>query len=408
MKKLFVAIVALFCMVNLFAQVKTAIVKSITVKGTVEFIDPKREPNKVWLSKENFSGKQEIVDSCIVGKDNTFSFKIKQDHQGIYSIDALHWDHASFWSDADVTLAMRGYDTSRFKVKIPHYNYVEGSYDNNFINMMILNSEMNYRRTVDEYNMEYYAKKATDTTWSTYIKNTKKYNPMREDFDLREDVLIRSYQDRPVLVYALRGMAGTSAGAKYDKAMAMLDNLIVKYPWLSEAKQLKQTIITNKAQAMRLKTGEPMPFVKYPDPNGKLEGLEKYKGKYLLVDFWASWCGPCRQAIPKVKELYAENKAKGFEVVSISIDTDKDAWRKAMKDEAMPWEQLLSDDKDKTMEQFQFSGIPTLYMVDTEGRILDRFTGYGPDTETKIREYITKGTKAPAAKKMASVPMSGF
>ncbi|MBC9929827.1 TlpA family protein disulfide reductase [Chitinophaga qingshengii] len=382
-------------------------VKSITVKGTVEFTDPGQATQKVWLSKDNFSGKPVIVDSTVVDKDNTFTFHIKQDHQGVYIIDALHWDRASFWSDADVKVAMRGYDTAKHKVKIPHYNYVEGSYDNNFINMMTLNGELSYRRMIDEYNMEYWAKKATDTTWFAYMKNTKRYNPMRDDYKIREEVLIRSFVDRPVLVYALRGMAGTENTKDYEKAMGMLETLIKRYPWLTEAQQLKQTIITNRAQAMKLKTGEPMPSVKYPSATGTTEGLEKYKGKYLLVDFWASWCGPCRQAIPKVKELYSEYKEKGFEVVSISIDTDQKAWKKAMADESMPWEQLLSDNKDKTMEQFQFSGIPTLYLVDREGKIVERFTGYGDDTEKKIKDIIAKGSQA-APKKAAAVPMMGF
>ncbi|HEY9256679.1 TlpA disulfide reductase family protein [Chitinophaga sp.] len=391
----------------LMAQ-QNKIVKAITVHGSVEFTDPKQPVNKVFLSKDNLKGKAEVVDSCVVGKDNTFSFNIKQDHQGIYVINAMNWDRATFWSDADVNVAMRGYDTARYKVKIPHYNYVNGSYDNNFINLRELNSELNYRRMVDEYNMEYYSKKATDTTWYGYMKNTKKYNPLNEDYKMREEVLTKAYADRPVMVYAIRGMAGTEAGEKYDKAMKMLDLLIARYPWLTEAKDLKQTIITNKAQAMRLKTGQPMPSVKYPDANGQLAGLEKYKGKYLLVDFWASWCGPCRQAIPKVKELYASYKDKGFEVVSISIDTDKNAWKKAMKEEEMPWEQMLSDNKDKTMEQFQFSGIPTMYLVDNEGKIIERFTGYSDEAATKIKESLNKGVKATPAKQAASIPMTSF
>ncbi|MGO4290669.1 TlpA family protein disulfide reductase [Chitinophaga sp. RAB17] len=391
----------------LMAQ-QNKLVKAITVRGSVEFTDPKQEINKVFLSKDDLKGKPVVVDSCVVGKDNTFSFKIKQDHQGIYILNAMNWDHATFWSDADVNVAMRGYDTARYKVKIPHYNYVDGSYDNNFVNLSSLNAELNYRRMIDEYNMEYYAKKATDTTWYGYMKNTKKYNALGEDFKMRQEVLTKAYADRPVMVYALRGMAGTEAGEKYDKAMKMLDLLIVRYPWLTEAKQLKETIITNKAQAMRLKSGQPMPSVKYPDANGQLAGLEKYKGKYLLVDFWASWCGPCRQAIPKVKELYAAYKDKGFEVVSISIDTDKNAWKKAMKEEEMPWEQMLSDNKDKTMEQFQFSGIPTMYLVDSEGKIMERFTGYSDEAAAKIKESLNKGTKAAPAKQAASIPMTGF
>lgn len=391
----------------LMAQ-QNKVVKAITVNGSVEFTDPKQDINKVFLSKDNPKGKAEVVDSCVVSKDNTFSFKIKQDHQGIYYINAMNWDRATFWSDADVKVAMRGYDTSKYKVKIPHYNYVDGSYDNNFVNLSQLNAELNYRRMVDEYNMEYYSKKATDTTWYGYMKNTKKYNTLSDDYKMRQEVLTKAYADRPVMVYALRGMAGTEAGEKYDKAMKMLDLLIARYPWLTEAKQLKETIITNKAQAMRLKTGQPMPSVKYPDANGQLAGLEKYKGKYLLVDFWASWCGPCRQAIPKVKELYAAYKDKGFEVVSISIDTDKNAWKKAMKEEEMPWEQMLSDDKDKTMEQFQFSGIPTMYLVDSEGKIMERFTGFNDEAAAKIKESLNKGTKAAPAKQAASIPMTGF
>nr|WP_295866792.1 TlpA disulfide reductase family protein [uncultured Chitinophaga sp.] len=382
-------------------------VKSITVKGSVEFTDPKATEQKIWLLKDNLSGKPVAVDSTIVGKDNTFTFHIKQDHQGVYVIDALHWDRATFWSDADVKVAMRGYDTARYKVKVPHYNFVEGSYDNNFINQRVLHGELQYRRLIDESNMEYWAKKATDTTWFAYMKNTKRYNPMGEDFRAREDVLVRSYIDRPVLVYALRGMARTDNTTEYEKAMKLLDGLIVRYPWLSEAKMLKQTILTNKAQSMKLKAGQPMPSVKYPSAQGTKEGLEKYKGKYLLVDFWASWCGPCRQAIPKVKELYNAYKDKGFEVVSISIDTDQKAWKKAMTEEAMPWEQLLSDNKDKTMEQFQFSGIPTLYLVDREGNILERFTGYSEEAEAKVKDIIAKGTNA-APKKTAAMPMMGF
>ncbi|WP_212003243.1 TlpA disulfide reductase family protein [Chitinophaga sp. HK235] len=383
-------------------------VKSITVQGKVEFTDPKAEKQMVWLSKDNFKGKPVVVDSAIVGKDNTFAFKIKQDHQGVYIINAMNWDRATFWSDADVKVEMRGYDTARYKVKIPHYNYVDGSYDNNFINLSVLNNELSYRRLIDEYNMEYYAKKATDTTWYGYMKNTKRYNPMREDGKQREEVLIRAYNDRPVMVYALRGMASTENTAQYEKAMKMLETLIARYPWLTEAQQLKQTILTNRAQAMKLKTGEPMPAVKYPSAQGSLEGLEKYKGKYLLVDFWASWCGPCRQAIPKVKELYTAYKDKGFEVVSISIDTDKNAWKKAMADEKMPWEQLLSDNKDKTMEQFQFSGIPTMYLVDREGKIVERFTGYTEEAEAKVKAAISQGTKAASVKSTTSVPMTGF
>ncbi|SHL33670.1 Thiol-disulfide isomerase or thioredoxin [Chitinophaga jiangningensis] len=390
----------------LLAQ-QTKVVKSITVKGTVEFIDPKQPENKVWLMKESLYGKGEVIDSAIVGADKSFKFQLKQDHQGAYTIDAMHWDRATFWSDADVQVAMRGYDTARYKVKVPHYNFVEGSSDNNFINQYILNSENNYRRSIDDYNMEYYAKKSTDTNFISYLNNRKVYSPIGQDYAQRQELLMRVYKGRPVTIYAIRGMAGTEAGEKYDKAMKLLDDLVAKYPWLTEAKALKENIIYNTNQAKKLKNGQPMPSINYPTPDGKLAGLDQYKGKYLLVDFWASWCGPCRQAIPKVKELYTSYKDRGFEVASISIDTNDKAWRKAMEEENMPWLQLLSDNKDTTMKVFQFSGIPTMYLVDPNGNIVERFTGFTEDAQAVVKNILEKGAK-PAAKKAASIPMTSF
>ena len=383
----------------LMAQ-KANLPKQITVKGSVKFATPEGQPRKIWLSRDNGTGKPTVVDSVELGPDLTYSFRIKQDHPGIYKLNVMYWDHISFWSDADVKVASRGYDTAKIKMKIPHFYFVEGSSDNNFINQMELNNTNGYLRSVDEYNQEYYAKqhkeKTGDSAWANYWVGRRKYNDLRKDQDEREDLLMKVYKDRPVLIYALRSAGSPHDTTQYASTLRQLDHLIKLYPWLSEAKNLKNTIIRNRAQMMKLQPGQPAPSISYPDNFGKLQGLEKYKGKYLLVDFWASWCGPCRQAIPKVKELHEQYKAKGLEVVSISIDTDKKAWEKAMADENMPWEQLLSDNKDKTMELYQFSGIPTLYLIDREGKIVTKFTGYSPEAEATVKQAIEKGISGQA------------
>jgi peroxiredoxin len=412
MKKL-VVVAVLMSAVALMAQAqKTALPKQITVKGSVKFATPEERFRKIWLSRDNGTGKAVVVDSAVLGADLTYSFRIKQDHPGIYKLNIMQWDHISFWSDADVTVESRGYDTAKMKMKIPHFYLVKGSSDNNFINQVELNNTNGYLRMVDELNEEYFAKKYKDekgdSGWISYLKTRKRYNPMREDAKMREELLMEIYKDRPVLIYALRGMAGTEDGEKYAAVLAKLDNLIVKYPWLTEAKEMKTTILKNKAQAMKLKAGQPVPSISYPDDLGKLQGLEQYKGKYVLVDFWASWCGPCRQAIPRVKELYTQYKEKGLEVVSISIDTDKKAWRKAMEEEKMNWMQLLSDDKDKTMELFQFSGIPTMYMIDPQGNIITRFTGFSPEAQKEAEGILAKGTSAKPAGERKAIPMTSM
>lgn len=387
---------------------KAGLPKSIRVKGSVEFVSPKGQ-NKIWLYKEEMAGKPKLIDSAVVTEQKkSFTFKIKQDHPGIYKLDALHWDEASFWSDADVSVNMRGYDTARVHMKIPHYNFVEGSMDNNFINLFEQIQQLSYLRFVDEYNQEYYAKqnKKNDSTWITYLKTKHRYDSINADLKMRRNVLFKVYKERPVLLYALRGDIGPESSDKYDDVLNYLDKLIIKYPWFTEAREAKQTIITNRELAAKVQSGKPVPSISYPDASGNLQGLEKYKGNYLLIDFWASWCGPCRQSIPKVKELYGQYHGKGFNVLSVSIDQDESAWRKAMKEEKMPWEQLLSPDMDKTMQRFQFSGIPTMYIIDPNGKIIRSYTGYSPEAEANIKSILNNKILAPEERK--AIPMTSF
>src|SRR5690606_12506866 len=150
---------------------------------------------------------------------------------------------------------------------IPHYNFVEGSMDNNFINFYEQIGQLNYLRMVDEYNEKYYAKKHKDqdSAWITYLNKTRRYDSLSADYRKRRDVLFRAYQNRPVLLYALRSRIGPESKGGYDRTLSLLDNLIGKYPWLSEAKQAKQTIITNRELAEKVKPGSPLPAVSYPD-----------------------------------------------------------------------------------------------------------------------------------------------
>lgn len=95
----------------------------------------------------------------------------------------------------------------------------------------------------------------------------------------------------------------------------------------------------------KVKVGEPAPEISLPGPDGKVHALSSLKGKVVLLDFWASWCGPCRRANPHVLEMYNKYKAKGFDVYSVSLDRPdgKDAWIKAIKDDGLIWPNHVSD-----------------------------------------------------------------
>ncbi len=115
--------------------------------------------------------------------------------------------------------------------------------------------------------------------------------------------------------------------------------------------------------------GEKIPSFTIKDEAGKAYTFQQLaKGKkYVLLDFWASWCAPCRKEIPNVKKQYDLYKDKGFEVISISIDRNAAQWKKALEEEQLKWPNFLSNE---VADQFKVKAVPTMYLVDTKGVIL--------------------------------------
>lgn len=120
--------------------------------------------------------------------------------------------------------------------------------------------------------------------------------------------------------------------------------------------------------------GMPAPAFTVTDKKNQIFTNRNFYGKYLLIDFWASWCVPCREESPNLLKAYQKFHDKGFQMLSVSIDKDKENWEKAIKDDGLLWPQVLDSAKDENAmsKKFGIHFIPTNFLIDTNGIILER------------------------------------
>ncbi|UYZ64018.1 AhpC/TSA family protein [Hymenobacter weizhouensis] len=152
---------------------------------------------------------------------------------------------------------------------------------------------------------------------------------------------------------------------------SMTTVLAARQPALAETQALTQRVRT---AALTEKGGEEAPDFTLPTVAGQSFTLSSLRGKYVLVDFWASWCGPCRQENPRLRKLYGQYQSRGLEIVSVSVDSDAGKWQKAVTQDQLPWPQV-SDLKGWDSRPAQLYGVlavPTTVLIDPNGRILSR------------------------------------
>ncbi|RKR09005.1 uncharacterized protein DUF4369 [Flavobacterium sp. 90] len=154
-----------------------------------------------------------------------------------------------------------------------------------------------------------------------------------------------------------------------------------------EAKKSYYGQVADKDLNPKTLVGTSVPNFGLKDKDGKAYNVKDIVAgkKYILIDFWASWCGPCRKEIPNLKTAYTAYADKGFEILSISIDKDEKAWQKALGQENMQWHNLLDDNK--VSNAFNVKTIPATYLVDSKGVIIgDNLRG--AELEAKLKELL--------------------
>jgi thiol-disulfide isomerase/thioredoxin len=132
------------------------------------------------------------------------------------------------------------------------------------------------------------------------------------------------------------------------------------------------------------------PEISLETPEGEILNLTDLRGKYVLIDFWASWCGPCRMENPNVVRVYNEYKDKNFDIFSVSLDQDKGKWQKAIIADGLSWKNHVSDLKgwgSVVVQSYGIKGIPHTVLIDPDGKIVATNLR-GDMLERKLKEVL--------------------
>ena len=208
------------------------------------------------------------------------------------------------------------------------------------------------------------------------------YEKMADLYYVEDLLFVKNNPSSFVSFYLTKKALGQEMNAAKAEPLFLL--LDAAFQNSEQGKEVKEMIEIGKRSMVGVTAAD----FSQPDSTGKIIPLSSFRGKYVLVDFWASWCGPCRAESPALVKAYNKYKTKNFEILSVSLDENRDRWLKAIKDDQYTWPQV-SDLKQENAVAILYgiNSIPFSFLLDPNGKIIARNLR-GAELEKKLESIF--------------------
>ena len=349
---------------------------SFQLKGTLS--DSKAET--LYLEKLG-SAKQVIIDSVILDENGNFEFTNYTPKIGFYRIKTNDKNFAMLVLDSADKVTITG------SVKdLGNTFKVEGSSETTiFIEYNNLSKSRDIK--LDSLNKEFQLLMETNKMDSIRMDSLSAIfeAPYNSIINRTNTLMVDKISKNTNMYSSIMAIQALDPD-KYSDLYKSLDaGLSKKFP------NDKNVIMFHEVVERMLSTnvGQFAPEISLPSPEGKEIALSSLKGKLVLIDFWASWCGPCRKEMPNVIKIYSKFKNKGFEIYGVSLDQDKEKWMEAITKDGINWPQV-SDLKywdNVAARIYNVQGIPYTVLIDKDGKIIAKNLR-GQELEKKIAEVL--------------------
>ncbi|MCQ2163060.1 MAG: TlpA family protein disulfide reductase [Bacteroidales bacterium] len=389
----------LACLVALIALASCSKKKdTITIKGHVEFADP----GYYVCVLSGYGRTADTLAFAPLDENNNYEMTLKVENPGVYALICSYWQNVSIWAeDEDLTVNFRGKDTAKIVIKNPPYVRIYGGEKNELMNELNYNSYRNYQNMIAISQAAYRSEFASEQDKSRL--STSLYEANYKDTQERSLFLLEKYGSSTSAMAIIRTLDPVADEELIETSLQKIEKA---NPGYAPAAAYREQVAQEREKIMRMKPGQVAPDFTVDTPDGGKVGPQDFRGKILLIDFWASWCGPCRGEVPNLKKYYEMFKDKGVEFLSVSIDNKEEAWRKAMEEEGMTWPQALAPNAGSELtDLYQFSGIPFIILLDQEGKIVAKNLR-GETIKETIEYVLGGGSSAPKEKETASTGMT--